>query len=148
LLVLVLVLMSSRHVLILLPPGTFTSDVVNCTYMHLHTHLCNTIASCDEAAVIVGWSCAVVIITSTTYIIVHVCACACRLVPGKSHTSFLLEGPMSGGRDDIMDLVLPILASAEPPNDRSHMQNGGVPHAYPKLCPVVLCKLAGHICPF
>lgn len=63
-------------------------------------------------------------------------ACTCRLFEGKSHTSFLIEGPMCGGRDLLMDVILEVVKGAE--------QN----HIYGALCPRILCNLAGWICPF
>ncbi|KAG2425680.1 hypothetical protein HXX76_013522 [Chlamydomonas incerta] len=83
----------------------------------------------------------------------------CVLVPGKTHTAFLLEDPMRGGRDLLMDCVLGAVlggggggccegkavvsvASAEdaaPPEVR---------HVYGTLCPGFLCDWAGWVCPF
>ncbi|KAG2452975.1 hypothetical protein HYH02_002312 [Chlamydomonas schloesseri] len=81
----------------------------------------------------------------------------CVLVPGKTHTAFLLEDPMRGGRDLLMDCVLGAVlgasgagagkavvsvASAEdaaPPDVR---------HVYGTLCPGFLCDWAGWVCPF
>jgi hypothetical protein len=122
-----------------------------------------------------------------------------RLVEGKSHTSFLLEGPMSGGRDLLMDLVLPLLmpggvggsgglgaagrgdggGNSNRYSSRDGLFNigggggyGGYtstgggggdeavpppttsaprydqPVEYPQLCPAILCRLAGMVCPF
>ncbi|MEW5309110.1 MAG: hypothetical protein WDW38_001019 [Sanguina aurantia] len=63
-------------------------------------------------------------------------ACECHMVPGKTHTSFILEGPMCGGRDMLTETVL------------STVQEKVFPYSYPFLCPRFLCDLAGQVCPF
>lgn len=60
----------------------------------------------------------------------------CQLVPNKTHTAFLIEDPMRGGKDLLMDLVLAAVTGTE--------QN----HVYTSLCPGFLCDLAGWVCPF
>ncbi|KXZ54252.1 hypothetical protein GPECTOR_5g342 [Gonium pectorale] len=68
--------------------------------------------------------------------------CRCLLVPGKTHTAFLIEDPMRGGRDLLMDTVLGAVrggaAAGEDPER----------HVYDTLCPGLLCDLAGWVCPF
>ncbi len=88
---------------------------------------------------------------------------ACPQVEGKSHTSFLLEGPMAGGRDVLMDLVVPLLFPHGPASPGGAAEAGGraapraasaqqwrrqPPQSYPALCPTVLCNLASLVCPF
>lgn len=34
---------------------------------------------------------------------------SCQLAAGKTHTSFLLEGPMQGGRDLLMDVMMEVV---------------------------------------
>lgn len=58
------------------------------------------------------------------------------MVPGKTHTSFILEGPMCGGRDMLTETVL------------STVQEKVFAYSYPFLCPRFLCDLAGKVCPF
>ena len=64
-------------------------------------------------------------------------AASCSLHQGKTHTSFLLEGPMTGGRDILADEILGI-ATGRP--------DAGVSHA--SMCPALLCRMAGYVCPF
>lgn len=61
---------------------------------------------------------------------------SCRVFSGKTHTSFLLEDPMCGGRDLLTDTILSVVTRT--PHS----------HDYPMLCPWVLCRLGGWICPF
>ncbi|KAJ9531745.1 hypothetical protein QJQ45_021895 [Haematococcus lacustris] len=72
----------------------------------------------------------------------------CRLVDHATHTVFLLEGPMRGGKDPLMALMLPVIyglkASSEPGSDSPPP----FPTTYRQLCPAVLCHLAGLVCPF
>ncbi|PNH06804.1 putative isoprenylcysteine alpha-carbonyl methylesterase ICMEL2 [Tetrabaena socialis] len=86
----------------------------------------------------------------------------CLLVPGKTHTAFLLEDPMRGGRDMLMDTVLGAVRGAGA--DGRDGDSGGVVvsggreqreaaqqqpyHVYGTLCPGWLCDLAGWVCPF
>ena len=66
----------------------------------------------------------------------------CVLVPGKTHTAFLLEDPMRGGRDLLMDCVLgAVLGGGE-----DDPAIGG--RVYSSLCPGFLCTAAGWVCPF
>jgi len=60
----------------------------------------------------------------------------CVMIEGKGHTAFLLEDPMRGGRDLLMDLILSVVTGRE----ESHL--------YSWLCPSVLCSAAGWVCPF
>ncbi|EFJ43261.1 hypothetical protein VOLCADRAFT_66123 [Volvox carteri f. nagariensis] len=65
-------------------------------------------------------------------------SCRCLLIPGKTHTAFLLEDPMRGGRDLLMDTVLgAVKGSGDSEN-----------HVYGTLCPGFLCDMAGWVCPF
>ncbi|GLI62543.1 hypothetical protein VaNZ11_005207 [Volvox africanus] len=64
--------------------------------------------------------------------------CRYLLVPGKTHTAFLLEDPMRGGRDLLMDTVLGAVTGG------GDLEN----HVYGTLCPGFLCDLAGWVCPF
>lgn len=59
-----------------------------------------------------------------------------QLVEGKTHTSFLLEEPMCGGRDLLTDEIL----MAAKGHDES------ISHA--SMCPRFLCRMAGYVCPF
>ncbi|KAG2425679.1 hypothetical protein HXX76_013521 [Chlamydomonas incerta] len=66
----------------------------------------------------------------------------CVLVPGKTHTAFLLEDPMRGGRDLLMDCVLgAVLGGGEDDPSVGGRVNSS-------LCPGFLCTLAGWVCPF
>ncbi|GLC41944.1 hypothetical protein PLESTB_001050700 [Pleodorina starrii] len=62
----------------------------------------------------------------------------CCLVPGKTHTAFLLEDPMRGGTDLLSDTVL------------GAVTGGAISekNVYGTLCPGFLCDLAGLVCPF
>ncbi|KAG2496886.1 hypothetical protein HYH03_005285 [Edaphochlamys debaryana] len=95
--------------------------------------------------------------------------CRVVLVPGKTHTAFLLEDPMRGGRDILTDSVLGAVegrgAGPWEGNGGGHwpgQQGPGAPfaggkgaqegqgdvHIYGTLCPGFLCDLAGWVCPF
>ncbi len=63
-------------------------------------------------------------------------ACSLRLVEGKGHTAFLLEDPMKGGRDLLVEAVLQAVTGQE------------VHSVGRKLCPAFLCNAAAAICPF
>ncbi|KAG2452976.1 hypothetical protein HYH02_002313 [Chlamydomonas schloesseri] len=66
----------------------------------------------------------------------------CVLVPGKTHTAFLLEDPMRGGRDLLMDCVLgAVLGTREDDPAVADRVHGS-------LCPGFLCTMAGWVCPF
>lgn len=39
-------------------------------------------------------------------------ASTCKLIEGRTHTSFLLEGAMKGGRDELMELMQPVSVDA------------------------------------
>lgn len=54
----------------------------------------------------------------------------------RTHTSFIIEGPMMGGRDMLMDLIMPVIK----PGMESQL--------YTSMCPTVLCHLASWVCPF
>jgi len=66
-------------------------------------------------------------------------ASTCKLIEGRTHTSFLLEGAMKGGRDELMELMHQVVYGPKVP---------AKPRRYPALCPAILCYLAGYICPF
>lgn len=88
-----------------------------------------------------------------------------HLVPGKTHTSFLLEDPMRGGHDMLTDLVLEAVlgpaasggggegeGEAEAGGQGQQGSGNGRPQrpqvVYSTLCPGFLCDLAGKVCPF
>ncbi|EFJ43263.1 hypothetical protein VOLCADRAFT_66089, partial [Volvox carteri f. nagariensis] len=100
-------------------------------------------------------------------------SCRCLLIPGKTHTAFLLEDPMRGGRDLLMDTVLGAVKgsgdSAAGEGDLEDGRGGGSGRGigggdgdrggagttgvesgrmYSSLCPAFLCNLAGRVCPF
>jgi prenylcysteine alpha-carboxyl methylesterase len=59
-----------------------------------------------------------------------------RAFPGKTHTQPIIEDPMRGGRDELMDAVLELATGG-----------AGVNHQFP-MCPAVLLNLASAVCPF
>lgn len=59
-----------------------------------------------------------------------------KLFPGKTHTRFLIEDPMCGGRDYLMEAVLGMVTGKDEV------------HHYSPLCPQWLCDLASYVCPF
>ncbi|GLC41942.1 hypothetical protein PLESTF_000103000 [Pleodorina starrii] len=84
----------------------------------------------------------------------------CCLVPGKTHTAFLLEDPMRGGTDLLSDTVLGA-ALREGRGPGADLEEGGAGGAdggvgegdggrrvYGSLCPAFLCNMAGWVCPF
>lgn len=60
----------------------------------------------------------------------------CRLFKGKTHTDFLLEDAMGGGRDYLSDILLSGIYDTEEEN------------YHPSLCPRILVRLASMVCPF
>ncbi|KAJ9516097.1 hypothetical protein QJQ45_024526 [Haematococcus lacustris] len=71
----------------------------------------------------------------------------CRLVKRATHTLFLLEGPMLGGKDPLMELMLPVIFG-QPRGQEGSEAGPLLPTLYRQLCPAVLCTLAGLVCPF
>lgn len=62
----------------------------------------------------------------------------CQLFDGKTHTQFLLEDALGGGRDVLAEAIIEEVMGA--PSSK--------PISHPAMCPRVLCNLAGWICPF
>lgn len=60
----------------------------------------------------------------------------CHLYEGKTHTDFLLEDAMAGGRDYLADSILSVVCDA--PQASCH----------PPMCPYFLVRLASWVCPF
>lgn len=59
-----------------------------------------------------------------------------HLLPGKTHTDLLLEDALAGGRDVLTDHILACVTG------REQVSN------YPCMCPWLLVRLAGWVCPF
>ncbi|GLI62540.1 hypothetical protein VaNZ11_005204 [Volvox africanus] len=79
--------------------------------------------------------------------------CRYLLVPGKTHTAFLLEDPMRGGRDLLMDEILgaaSIFKEGDIEAGRGQAMTGdsGGVRLHRSLCPGFLCDLAARVCPF
>lgn len=65
----------------------------------------------------------------------------CKLYPGLTHTGPLIEGPMAGGKDDIVEDILS-LALREERSSQALLTWPMMP--YPQLT----TWLAGAVCPF
>jgi prenylcysteine alpha-carboxyl methylesterase len=61
---------------------------------------------------------------------------ALQLLPGKTHTDLLLEDALGGGRDILSDSILGCITGREEVSD------------HPSMCPKLLVRLAGCVCPF
>ena len=59
-----------------------------------------------------------------------------RLYEDQTHTSPLIENPMRGGRDKLMDDIL------------SFVQGRDIQTRNSMLCPALLIDLAAKVCPF
>lgn len=59
-----------------------------------------------------------------------------QLLPGKTHTDLLLEDALGGGRDVLSDSILACITGREDVSD------------HPSMCPKLLVRLAGCVCPF
>ncbi len=59
-----------------------------------------------------------------------------QLHDGKTHTDFLLEDAMGGGRDYLSDSILSVITGREEI------------HMHPAMCPRFLVRLASMVCPF
>ncbi len=59
-----------------------------------------------------------------------------KLYEGQTHTSPLIENPMRGGRDKLMDDIL------------SFVQRRDIETRNRMLCPSLLIDLAARVCPF
>lgn len=62
--------------------------------------------------------------------------CSRCLHEGKTHTSYLIEDPMCGGCDMLMDHIVMVAKGKE--ESMTH----------PPMCPRFLCTMAGYVCPF
>jgi prenylcysteine alpha-carboxyl methylesterase len=62
--------------------------------------------------------------------------CSVQLLPGKTHTDLLLEDALGGGRDVLSDSILSCITGREEVSD------------HPSMCPKLLVRLAGCVCPF
>ncbi|KAF6266738.1 Alpha/Beta hydrolase protein [Scenedesmus sp. NREL 46B-D3] len=62
--------------------------------------------------------------------------CSVQLLPGKTHTDLLLEDALGGGRDVLSDSILACITGREEVSD------------HPSMCPKLLVRLAGCVCPF
>ncbi|GIM05757.1 hypothetical protein Vretimale_10228 [Volvox reticuliferus] len=79
--------------------------------------------------------------------------CRYVLVPGKTHTAFLLEDPMRGGRDLLTDEILgavSVFREEDVEEGRGQAVTGdrGSGRLHRSLCPGFLCDLAARVCPF
>ncbi|GIL62887.1 hypothetical protein Vafri_17095 [Volvox africanus] len=79
--------------------------------------------------------------------------CRYLLVPGKTHTAFLLEDPMRGGRDLLTDEILRAASmfkegDIEAGRGQAMTVDSGGVRLYRSLCPGFLCDLAARVCPF
>ncbi len=68
------------------------------------------------------------------------CTSSLLLLPGKTHTDLLLEDAMAGGPDLLADSILGAIRGREQQRPRSIN--------YPCMCPRVLVRAAGWVCPF
>lgn len=59
-----------------------------------------------------------------------------KLYAGQTHTSPLIENPMRGGRDKLVDDIMSFVLGEE-------VQTWNAP-----LCPALLINLAARVCPF
>ncbi|GAQ84700.1 alpha beta-hydrolases superfamily protein [Klebsormidium nitens] len=73
----------------------------------------------------------------------HGIAATTRIFVGKSHTDPIIQDPLRGGKDDLMEAVLAVLYEG--------IDEGGWPAARParrRMVPEPLIALAGRACPF